>query len=65
MVESDGVVSVCVTADRGDGSEIYTATLSTINTSGMRNIFGERERPNMVPCNFELHVSKKRYALAL
>ena len=37
VVESDGVVSVCVTADRGDGSEIYTATLSTINitTQGM------------------------------
>ena len=50
MVESDGVLSVCVTADRGDGSEhrsirlytiygseIYTATLSTINitTQGM------------------------------
>ena len=37
VVESDGVVSVCVTADRGDGSEIYTATLSTVDitTQGM------------------------------
>ena len=37
VVESDGVVSVCVTADCGDGSEIYTATLSTVDitTQGM------------------------------
>ena len=34
VVESDGVVSVCVTADRGDGSEIYTATIN-ITTQGM------------------------------
>ena len=41
------------------------AEKATEYTSGMQNIFGERERPNMVPCNFELHVSKKRYSLAL
>ena len=31
VLESDGVVTVCVTADRGDGSEVYTADLSSIN----------------------------------
>ena len=33
VVESDAVVSVCVTAGRGDGSEVYTATLSSVNIS--------------------------------
>ena len=38
VLESDGVVTVCVTADRGDGSEVYTATLSSINitTQGIK-----------------------------
>ena len=31
VVESDEVMTVCVTAEAGDGSEIYTATLSSIN----------------------------------
>ena len=31
VLESDGVVTICVTADRGDGSEVCTATLSSIN----------------------------------
>ena len=30
-MESDAVVSVCVTAGRGDGSEVYTATLSSVS----------------------------------
>ena len=36
VVESDGVVSVCVTADRGDGSEMFTLSLvlSDITTHG-------------------------------
>ena len=38
VIESEGVVSVCLTADRGDGSEVYTVTLSYINvtTQGKR-----------------------------
>ena len=38
VLESDGVVTICVTADRGDGSEVYTATLSSINitTQGIK-----------------------------
>ena len=38
VIESEGVVSVCLTADRGDGSEVYTVTLSYINvtTQGTR-----------------------------
>ena len=38
VMESEGVVSVCVTADRGDGSEVYTITLSIIifTTQGKR-----------------------------
>ena len=37
VVESDGVVTVCVTAGAGDGSEVYSATLSTtiITTQGI------------------------------
>ena len=31
VLESDGVVTICVTADRGNGSEVYTATLSSVN----------------------------------
>ena len=31
VAESDGEVEVCVTADRGDGSDIYSATISSIN----------------------------------
>ena len=31
MVESAGLVTVCVIADRGDGSEIYTFTLISFN----------------------------------
>ena len=38
VLESDGVVTFCVTADRGDDSEVYTATLSSINitTQGIK-----------------------------
>ena len=33
VIESDEVVSVCVTADRGDGSEMYTLSLTSINVT--------------------------------
>jgi hypothetical protein len=33
VLESEGAVTVCVTADRGDGSEVYSVTLSTINVT--------------------------------
>ena len=38
VIESEGVVNVCLTADRGDGSDVYTVTLSYINvtTQGTR-----------------------------
>ena len=33
VIESDEVVTVCVTADRGDGSEIYALNLTSINVT--------------------------------
>ena len=35
-MESDGQVQICVTADNGDGSEIYTVTIliNNITTQG-------------------------------
>ena len=33
VLESDEVVTVCVTADRGDGSEVYTLSLTSINVT--------------------------------
>ena len=37
VMENDGVVTVCVTADRGDGFEVLKTTLFTFNitTEGM------------------------------
>ena len=31
MLESEGEVSVCVTADRGDGSEVFILGIDSIN----------------------------------
>ena len=33
VIESDEEVSVCVTGDRGDGSEMYTLSLTSINVT--------------------------------
>ena len=42
VVESDGVVSVCVTADRGDGTEVHSVSLLTINIT-TQGKFGEQK----------------------
>ena len=41
VIESDEEVSVCVTADRGDGSEMYTLSLTSIivTSQGIRTWF--------------------------
>ena len=31
VLEGDGQVHFCITADRGDGSEVYTVTIMSIN----------------------------------
>ena len=33
VIESDEEVSLCVTGDRGDGSEMYTLSLTSINVT--------------------------------
>ena len=52
VVESDGVVTVCVTADRGDGSEVYSASLLTINitTQGSYIMMFTEKQSNLFIC---------------
>ena len=52
VLESDEVVTVCVTADRGDGSEVYTLSLTSINvtTQGMSMLL-------YIECLFQVYFS--------
>ena len=50
------MVSVCVTADRGDGSEMYTLSLTSINVTSQGILSCSYENSNWILAAHNVHV---------